>query len=97
MVINRVCAGSIGRTERNRRGTPAKHSSPSRGGADSFGLAWELDIEPAFTPYLFKERSVRGLRKAKRDTGRVREAHFLSIDRGTLGLFAVGNPQPVSG
>jgi hypothetical protein len=49
------------------------------------------------TPYLFKERSVRGPRKTKRDADGVRQVHFLSVDWKTLGLLAVGNPQLVSG
>src|SRR5262249_31002757 len=47
-------------------------------------------------PYALKQGTVHRRRQSVGDTGRVREAHFLSIDRRMLRLLSVGALQQVS-
>src|SRR5258708_7869712 len=95
-IITRVGAGSVGRTERNRRGAAAKHGGASRSCADLRRLVRKVDIERALAPYLFKERPVDSLRKTECDAGSVRETHFLSVDGRALCLLGIGDPQQIS-
>src|SRR5262245_18338005 len=96
MVVDIICVGAVFRAQPNWGSAAAEPCYPSRGGTDLLGVGRPTDIEIR-TPDQLKEGPVHRFRQPKRDASRVREPHFLSIDRRVLCLLGVGALQFVSG
>src|SRR5690348_2431977 len=96
MFVDIICLRTVFRTQSDWRGAATERCRPSGGGADLLRVGRKSDIERV-PPYQLEERSIHRLGQPKRDARRVRERHFLGIDRRMLRLLGVGTLQLVTG